>query len=149
MAVNKVQVNGETVLDLTNDSVTPEQLAEGATAHNAAGERIVGTYTPPVTSVNGQTGDVVVAKAPFYRLVTLTSGGWDSDGQQTVTVAGVVASEAAQLIMPMPATNVADNQTAYIAAGVLCTGQAANQLTFTCQDTPEADLSVYIYVQPL
>lgn len=149
MAVNKVTVNGETILDLTGDSVTPETLMEGVTAHDAAGNRIVGTYAPPVTSVNGETGDVVVAKAPFYRLVTLTAGGWNSDGQQTVTAEGVVASEAAQLIMPMPATNVADNQTAYIAAGVLCMGQAADQLTFTCQETPEVDLSVYVYVQPL
>ena len=43
MAVNKVEVNGETILDLTNDNVTPEMLAEGVTAHNAAGERITGT----------------------------------------------------------------------------------------------------------
>mgnify|MGYP007108759203 FL=1 len=149
MAVNKVQVNGETVLDLTNDSVTPERLTKGTTAHNAAGERIVGTYTAPVTSVNGETGDVVVAKAPFYLLLTLTAAGWDSDGAQTVAAQGVVASEAAQLIMPMPETSVADNQTAYIAAGVLCTGQGTNTLTFTCQTTPDTDLTVYIYVQPL
>ena len=42
MAVNKVEVNGETKLDLTQDTVTPENLLSGATAHNAAGERIVG-----------------------------------------------------------------------------------------------------------
>lgn len=47
MAVNKVDVNGSTVLDLTNDSVTPETLTLGATAHNAAGERITGTYEAP------------------------------------------------------------------------------------------------------
>lgn len=60
MAVNKVDVNGSTVLDLTNDSVTPETLTLGSTAHNAAGEQITGTYEAPVTSVNEQTGDVVV-----------------------------------------------------------------------------------------
>lgn len=38
MAVNKVDVNGETKLDLTQDTVTPENLLSGATAHNAAGE---------------------------------------------------------------------------------------------------------------
>ena len=47
MAVNKVDVNGSTVLDLTNDSVTPETLTLGATAHNAAGEQITGTYEAP------------------------------------------------------------------------------------------------------
>lgn len=30
-------------MDLTNDSVTPETLMAGETAHNAAGEAIVGT----------------------------------------------------------------------------------------------------------
>ena len=60
MAVNRVDVNGSTVLDLTNDSVTPETLTLGSTAHNAAGEQITGTYKAPVTSVNEQTGDVVV-----------------------------------------------------------------------------------------
>lgn len=43
MAVNKVEVNGETKLDLTQDTVTPENLLSGATAHNAAGEPISGT----------------------------------------------------------------------------------------------------------
>lgn len=42
MAVNKVEVNGETKLDLTQDTVTPENLLSGATAHNAAGEKIKG-----------------------------------------------------------------------------------------------------------
>ena len=60
MAVNKVDVNGSTVLDLTNDSVTPETLTFGATAHNAAGEQITGTYEAPVKSVNGKTGDVTL-----------------------------------------------------------------------------------------
>ena len=43
MAVNKVEVDGEVKLDLTQDTVTPEALLPGATAHNAAGEQIAGT----------------------------------------------------------------------------------------------------------
>ena len=46
MAVNKVEVNGETMLDLTQDTVTPENLLSGATAHNAAGEQISGAVAP-------------------------------------------------------------------------------------------------------
>nr|DAV15258.1 MAG TPA: hypothetical protein [Caudoviricetes sp.] len=42
MAVNKVEVNGETKLDLTQDTVTPESLLPGVTAHNAAGDPISG-----------------------------------------------------------------------------------------------------------
>lgn len=43
MGVNKIDINGETVLDLTNDTVTEGTLAKGTTAHNAAGEQITGT----------------------------------------------------------------------------------------------------------
>ena len=43
MAVNKV-IYGTTVLvDLTGDSVTPDKLLKGATAHDASGEQITGT----------------------------------------------------------------------------------------------------------
>lgn len=56
--VNHVVVNGETIVDLRNDNVTPEAMVPGTTAHNAAGEQITGTYVPPVTSVNGKTGAV-------------------------------------------------------------------------------------------
>ena len=44
MAVNHVVINGETSLDL-----------RGATAHNAAGEAISGTYVPKTTTVDGTT----------------------------------------------------------------------------------------------
>ena len=47
MAVNKVVYNTEdgaqTLIDLTSDSVTPETLAKGATAHDASGNVIIGT----------------------------------------------------------------------------------------------------------
>lgn len=60
--VNHVVVNGETIVDLRNDNVTPEAMVPGTTAHNAAGEQITGTYVPPVTSVNGKTGAVELVK---------------------------------------------------------------------------------------
>lgn len=48
MAVNKITMNtteGERVLiDLTGDSVTPDTLARGATAHDASGNKITGTF---------------------------------------------------------------------------------------------------------
>ena len=44
--VNKVDLNGVTVLDLTSDTVTPETLLVGTTAHNAKGEVITGTLVP-------------------------------------------------------------------------------------------------------
>ncbi len=43
MAVSKVVYGGETLMDLTSDTVTPETLLEGVTAHDASGAAIVGT----------------------------------------------------------------------------------------------------------
>lgn len=45
MAVNKVIYGDQTLIDLTNDSVTPETLLEGETAHDASGAQILGTAT--------------------------------------------------------------------------------------------------------
>lgn len=110
MAVNKVEVNGETVLDLSQDSVTPEQLAQGATAHNAAGERVTGTYTAPVTSVNGQTGDVEVKVSTVS--VTLLASGWDTSGdwpKYTLALAGITADSNQEYLPPVnPTTEVVE-----------------------------------------
>lgn len=46
MAVNKVEYGGQTLVDLTADTVTVETLIAGTTAHNAAGEQISGTFDP-------------------------------------------------------------------------------------------------------
>ena len=43
MAVNKVIYGGIVLIDLTGITVTPEMLAEGITAIDAAGNLIVGT----------------------------------------------------------------------------------------------------------
>lgn len=43
MSVNKVIYNGNSLIDLTEDTVTPETLAEGVTAHDKSGAVIIGT----------------------------------------------------------------------------------------------------------
>lgn len=42
---NHVIVNGETILDLRSDTVTPDKLAEGIKAHDKSGAPIVGTMS--------------------------------------------------------------------------------------------------------
>lgn len=41
--VNKVEVNGITIIDLTNDTVSPASLAQGFTSHDRTGALITGT----------------------------------------------------------------------------------------------------------
>lgn len=49
MAVNKVEINGEVKLDLTQDTVTENTLLKGVTAHDAAGNPVEGkVITTPV-----------------------------------------------------------------------------------------------------
>lgn len=74
--------------------------------------------------------------------VILSASGW-SNNSQTVTVEGVENNEQYQLIRPIPATS---SQLAYINAGIICTEQAANSLTFTCEEVPTEDLTVYILI---
>lgn len=47
MAIKKVVYKGKVLIDLSNDTVTPETLLEGYTAHDAKGNVIVGTLKLP------------------------------------------------------------------------------------------------------
>ena len=54
MGVNKVDLStGETLIDISKDTVTPQTLVKGYTAHNSNGEQIVGT----MTTEGGGSGD--------------------------------------------------------------------------------------------
>lgn len=57
MAINKVIYGGDTLIDLTSDTVTPQTLATGATAHDRSGAVINGSYTG--IPAGGSTGQVL------------------------------------------------------------------------------------------
>ena len=69
MAVNKVEINGEVKLDLTQDTVTEDTLLKGASAHDAAGNPVEGkVVTTPVPKTSNLlkgdgAGGVSAAKA--------------------------------------------------------------------------------------
>ena len=86
--------------------------------------------------------EIGAATPAVAKTVTLYSSGWSSNSQ-TVTVNGVLADETKQLIQPMPAVA---SQVAYMSAGIYCSGQAANSLTFTCSETPTEDITLYIVI---
>ena len=93
---NQVIVNGETILDLRSDTVTPETLQKGYTAHDKSGTKITGTLEASSVSVqptksvtitsNGTVS--VTPDAPYDALkkvdvtVDVASGG----GVETVTL---------------------------------------------------------------
>lgn len=94
MAVNKVEIDGETALDLTSDTVTSDNLAYGITAHGANGEVIVGarkfcriysTTNPTLTASAGAfTWTVPTADHRFTSKV-LGISLYDSEGQMVFT----------------------------------------------------------------
>lgn len=59
----KGTINGQIAIDLTQDTVTPEALKKGITAHSASGEKIVGIAELPPAS-----GDVF--SPSLYRVST-------------------------------------------------------------------------------
>jgi hypothetical protein len=71
--------------------------------------------------------------------LTLAAANW-SNNTITVTATGVTASNNV-IVSPAPAS-----QSAYTTAGVMCTAQASDSLTFTCTTTPSSDLTVTVLI---
>ena len=112
-----------------------------------ASPNVGSTYRVFVPSGNMSMAFIITANAyiPIMQTITLSSSNWDSTAKtQTVMVTGVLANETKQLITPTPALS---SQTAYYNAGIRCTNQAADSLTFTAKTIPTADLTVYVTVQ--
>ncbi len=73
------------------------------------------------------------------KTVSLTVAGW-SNNKQTVAVQGVTASSSV-IISPD-----ADSFTSYGEAGIYCSAQATNSLTFTCENVPTTVLTVNVLI---
>lgn len=62
MANSKIIFNGQTLIDLTNDTVTADKLLKDYTAHGKDGEAVVGTCT-----YDADTSDATAAKAEILK----------------------------------------------------------------------------------
>jgi hypothetical protein len=83
MAVSKIELaTGDVLIDLTTDTVTPETLAEGITAHGANGELIVGTMkaTEDLNAVLVEQESLITELKE--TLQGKTTGGDDSPGTE-------------------------------------------------------------------
>lgn len=71
MAVNKVVINDKTALDLTGDTVTPSDLVEGVTAHDATGVQITGTRPATggtdTSDATATAGDIAKGKTAYVQ----------------------------------------------------------------------------------
>mgnify|MGYP003288070206 CR=1 FL=1 len=89
MAVNRVDINGATVIDLTGDSVTPETLLQGATAHDASGAAITGT---------------MARGTELKIIVTVTSGATVTATKGSKVVSGTSVNGTCTLTVPEAGT---------------------------------------------
>lgn len=108
MAVNKVGIDGETVLDLTSDTVTSDNLAYGITAHGANGEVIVGTRkfcriysttNPALTASAGAFTWTVSATDHGFTSKVLGISLYDSEGQ--MVIANVTIDSSYNIVVSM------------------------------------------------
>ena len=75
MAVNKVVLGNETLVDLTSDTVSENTLLEGATAHAANGEQITGgvVVTPMYTGTKSAIESAITSgEIPDGAVVNIT-----------------------------------------------------------------------------
>ena len=71
MAVNKVVINDKIALNLTGDTVTPSDLVEGVTAHDATGMQITGTRPATggtdTSDATATAGDIAKGKTAYVQ----------------------------------------------------------------------------------
>ena len=143
--VNQVVVNGETILDLTSDTVTEKDLVEGVTAHDKAGAPITGaikskTFVENYVDKRGYnygnnspTLRFLAAGRPFpynyepacvYASYTLTGGSRE-----------LIRDEATTVTAKIPADAFGSATTADVVKGKTFTSQDGVKLTGTYEPT--------------
>lgn len=94
MGYNKfITKNNETLLDLTGDTVTPDVLLKGYTAHNASGEPIVGKAESGGTEWDGSYAILMsftIGDTTYQAEDGMTWGEWVASDYNT---GGVIVNE--------------------------------------------------------
>ena len=105
MGVNKVEYGDRTLIDLTNDTVSPESLKKGFTAHDKTGELITGTLESSIpdgyVDTSGATAepiDICIDKTAFVN-GELVTGTYTSIGGNQYSSTSANCSES-ELVVP-------------------------------------------------
>ena len=146
-AGNFATIDGEGWIYYRTPTEVLSDIGAAAASHNHSASNITSGTIPIARGGTGATNASSAltnlgAQAKVKTLtLSLTTAGWSATNKtQTKTASGVTASNVV-IISP-----TATSQDAYSAAGVKCTAQAANKLTFTCDTVPTEALSVNVVI---
>lgn len=125
MAINKVIYGGETLIDLTGDTISPDKLAKGYTAHDKSGAQITGTSTKDsdTSDATASVSEILSGKTAYVRGSKVT-GDMPNNG----AVAGTIASKTDEYTIPIGyhdgsgKVGLADAQKALLIAGNIKSG---------------------------
>lgn len=97
MAISKVVYGGETLIDLTADTVTAEKILAGYTAHGKDGEAITGSCAYDVNSndATAAVAEILLGKTAYARGAKLT-GAMPNNG----SVSGVISTVDGKYVIP-------------------------------------------------
>ena len=97
MAISKVVYGGNTLIDLTADTIKADKLLEGYTAHGADGEPVTGTCTFDADTQDATATDAEIlnGKIAYVRGVKVT-GKMKSNG----AVSGTISTKAGKYTVP-------------------------------------------------
>ena len=87
---NKVVYNGQTLIDLTQDTALAADVASGKYFHLATGERVVGTSTldSDTSDANAIAGEILSGKTAYVNGNKIT-GSMPNNGDTNVTISSV------------------------------------------------------------
>lgn len=119
----------------------------GSSSYFSKGDHVHPSDTsrvPTTRTVNGKALSSNITLYPSDIGITSASGtiqvaNWAND-TATITVSGVTSSN---IVIVAPAPSSTD---AYVAAGIKCTAQASNSLTFSCASVPSSAISLNVVI---
>lgn len=144
-----ITISGNTI-SATDTTYESKQAQSGGTAVSlvTTGEKYTWNQAEANVQANwnetSSSSDAYIKNKPTIPKISsvtasLVVANWSSNSQ-TVTATGVTSSCN---VVVSPAPSSIDN---YVAAGIKCTAQSTNSLTFTCTTTPSSAISVNVLI---